>query len=44
MAIFSAIRTRISREDGGWWLVAGEWLLNLQFGFNDPMNQEELGT
>jgi hypothetical protein len=29
---------------GGWWLVAGAWLLNLPFVFNNPMNQEELGT
>jgi hypothetical protein len=29
---------------GGWWLVAGAWLLNLQFVFNNPMSQEELGT
>jgi hypothetical protein len=27
-----------------WWLVAGGWLLNLQFVFNNPMSQEELGT
>jgi hypothetical protein len=29
---------------GGWWLVAGAWLLNFQFVFNNPMSQEELGT
>jgi hypothetical protein len=31
---------------GGWWLVAGEWLLNLQFVFNNPMSQGnwELGN
>jgi hypothetical protein len=29
---------------GGWWLVAGGWLLNFQFVFNDPRSQEELGT
>jgi hypothetical protein len=28
----------------GWWLVAGAWLLNLQFVINDPMSQEEPGT
>jgi hypothetical protein len=26
-------------KNGGWWLVAGEWLLNPQFVFNNPMNQ-----
>jgi hypothetical protein len=30
--------------NGGWWLVAGVWLLNLQFVFNDPITQEELET
>jgi hypothetical protein len=29
---------------GGWWLVAGAYLLNLQFVFNTPMSQEELET
>jgi hypothetical protein len=29
---------------GGWWLVAGARLLNLQFVFNDRMSQEELET
>jgi DUF4097 and DUF4098 domain-containing protein YvlB len=30
---------------GWWWLVAGGWwlVINLQFVFNKPMNQEELG-
>jgi hypothetical protein len=29
---------------GGWWLVAGAWLLNPQFMLNNPLIQEELET
>jgi hypothetical protein len=34
----------VASGDGDCWLVAEAWLLNLQFVFNDPRSQEELGT